>query len=277
MSELGPEFDAQAATVCGLYLGPPEGALVVSIDEKTGIQAKAPTRPDLQARPGKPARREYEYPRNGTQNLFAALRVHSGEVSAMPSKTRNRYDLLRFLDQLETEIPDAQQVIAITDNLSTRTEVEQWLNDHPHWQFVLERFNSSTGQTLNGWSRSRDSLADKRRGAPEGTRTAIRSLRVRELSEDRRVGLLEMLSGRGACGALGLCSDVDLWCDAELCQERRRVEVALEGADLAVSDFIDVAEVDRYRASRRRDFASGRAERPGLCSSAGVLHHDVVA
>jgi hypothetical protein len=47
------------------------------------------------------------YVRNGTQNLFAALRVHSGEVSAMPAKTRNRFDLLRFLDQLETEIPPA--------------------------------------------------------------------------------------------------------------------------------------------------------------------------
>src|SRR5439155_3758925 len=71
MSELGPHFDAQAAEVCGLYLDPPAGTLVVSIDEKTGIQAKAATRPDVQARPGKPARREHEYVRNGTQNLFA--------------------------------------------------------------------------------------------------------------------------------------------------------------------------------------------------------------
>ena len=70
MSELGPDFDAQAAEVCGLYIDPPEGTLVVSIDEKTGIQAKAPTRPDVQARPGKPGRREHEYTRNGTQNLL---------------------------------------------------------------------------------------------------------------------------------------------------------------------------------------------------------------
>jgi transposase len=139
MSDLGPEFDAQAATVCGLYLDPPEGTLVVSLDEKTGIQAKAPTRADVQARPGRPARREHEYRRNGTQNLFAALRVHSGEVSAMPSKTRNRYDLLRFLDQLEQEIPAEEQVIAISDNLSTRTtqEVSDWLAQHPRWRFVF--------------------------------------------------------------------------------------------------------------------------------------------
>jgi len=139
MSELGPDFDAKAAEVCGLYLDPPEGTLVVSIDEKTGIQAKAPTRPDVQAAPRRPARREHEYVRNGTQNLFACLRVHSGEVSAMPAKTRTRFDLLRFLDQLEAEIPAGRQVIAITDNLSTRTtaEVEQWLAEHPRWRFVF--------------------------------------------------------------------------------------------------------------------------------------------
>jgi hypothetical protein len=139
MSELGPDVDAQAATVCGLHLDPPEGTLVVSIDEKTGIRAKTPTRPDAQAQPGKPARREHEYRSNGTQNLFAALRVRSRAVSAMPSKTRNRFDLLRFLDQLEQEIPAGQQVIAITDNLSTRTtaEVEQWLSEHPRWRFVF--------------------------------------------------------------------------------------------------------------------------------------------
>src|SRR6266536_1207420 len=138
-SEVGSDFDAQAAEVCGLYLDPPAGTLVVSIDEKTGIQAKAPTRPDVKARPGRPSRREYESTRNGTQNLFAALRVHTGEVSAMPAKTRNRFDLLRFLDQLEAEIPAGRQVIAISDNLSTRTttEVSDWLADHPRWRFVF--------------------------------------------------------------------------------------------------------------------------------------------
>ena len=139
MSELGPGFDAQAAVVCGLYLHPPEGAIVVSIDEKTAIQAKAPTRADRQPRPGRPARREHEYRRNGTQDLFACLRVHTGEVSAMPSNRHTRFDLLRFLEQLETEIPPGQEVIAISDNLSTRTtqEVEDWLADHPRWRFLF--------------------------------------------------------------------------------------------------------------------------------------------
>jgi len=145
MSEFTDDFDERAAEVCGLYLDPPENALVVSIDEKTGVQAKRPTKPDRASRPAKPARREHEYKRNGTQNLFAALQVHSGEVAAMPADTRNRYDLIAFLDLIEQGIPKGRQVIAITDNLSTRTtqEVEEWLDDHPHWSFCFTPTHAS--------------------------------------------------------------------------------------------------------------------------------------
>ena len=95
--------------VCGLYVDPPENVLVVSIDEKTGIQAKAPVKPDRPPAPGRPARREHEYTRNGTQCLFAALKVHCGDVLAMASKTRNRWDLIRFLDQLDDRDPDRRR------------------------------------------------------------------------------------------------------------------------------------------------------------------------
>jgi transposase len=134
-----PEFEERLGEICGLYIDPPENVLVVSIDEKTGIQAKAPTKPDRPPRPGKPARREHEYTRNGTQCLFACLNVQEGDVLGMSSKTRNRWDLMRFLDHLDTEIPviAGQKIVAITDNLSTRgtDEVEQWLTDHPRWSF----------------------------------------------------------------------------------------------------------------------------------------------
>jgi len=134
-----PEFEQRLGEICGLYIDPPENVLVVSIDEKTGIQAKAPTKPDRPPQPGKPARREHEYTRNGTQCLFACLNVHEGDVLGMPSKTRNRWDLIRFLDHLDGEIPlvEGQKIVAITDNLSTRgtEEVEQWLTDHPRWSF----------------------------------------------------------------------------------------------------------------------------------------------
>jgi transposase len=130
-----PEFEERCGEICGLYVNPPENVLVVSIDEKTGIQAKAPTKPDRPPAPGRPARREHEYTRNGTQCLFAALKVHEGDVLAMPSKTRNRFDLIRFLDLVDAEIPVVadQRIVAITDNLSTRgtQEVNDWLEAHP--------------------------------------------------------------------------------------------------------------------------------------------------
>ncbi len=139
MSELGPEFDAQAAEVCGLYVDPPTNAIVVSVDEKTSIAAREPARPDTRPQPGRTARRDSEYLRNGTQNLFAALQVHSGAVSGMTAPTRNQFDFIAFLDQLESEIPADQQVIAVLDNLSThKTQaVKAWLDAHPRWQFVF--------------------------------------------------------------------------------------------------------------------------------------------
>ena len=142
-----PEFEQRMGEVCGLYVDPPENVLVVSIDEKTGIQAKAPTKPDQPPQPGKPARREHEYKRNGTQCLFACLNVQAGDVLAMASKTRNQFDLIRFLDHLDTEIPvvEGQQIVAITDNLSTRgTEnVQQWLEAHPRWRFQFTPTHAS--------------------------------------------------------------------------------------------------------------------------------------
>ena len=133
------EFEARASDICGLYVDPPENVLVLSIDEKTGIQAKSPVRPDEPPGPGRPARREHEYTRNGTQCLFAALQVHHGNVLGMASKTRDRFDLIRFLDQLDEKLPvlAGQRIVAITDNLSTRgtQQVQDWLQAHPRWSF----------------------------------------------------------------------------------------------------------------------------------------------
>ncbi len=120
---------------------------MISIDEKTSIQAKAPVKPDTPPEPGQPARREGEYERNGTQCLFGALKVHQGDVLGMASKTRNRFDLIRFLDHLDAEIPEVegQDIVAITDNLSTRgtQEVCEWLEAHPRWSFQFTPTHAS--------------------------------------------------------------------------------------------------------------------------------------
>lgn len=142
-----PQFEQRLKEVCGLYVDPPENVLVVSIDEKTGIQAKAPTKPDTSAAPGKPPRREHEYTRNGTQCLFACLKIKEGDVLGMPSKTRNRYDLIRFLNRCDHEIPvvEGQQIVAVSDNLSTRRteEVQEWLQEHPRWSFQFTPTHAS--------------------------------------------------------------------------------------------------------------------------------------
>lgn len=137
-----PHFEERCSEVCGLYLNPPENALVLSLDEKTSIQARGLARPDTLPVPGKSksARRDYEYTRNGTMNLFAALRVHTGETHAMTCPTRNSQDLIRFLDEIDDTVPPAKgrQIIAIMDNLSTHKskETKAWLKTHPHWRFV---------------------------------------------------------------------------------------------------------------------------------------------
>lgn len=146
MSELTPEFFERAGVICGLYVDPPENALVVSIDEKTSIQAKGLTRPDTQAGPGKAGRRDHEYKRNGTQNLFACLEVHSGAITAQTAKTRNTVDFIGFLDYTDEHLPDGtERVIAIVDNLNTHAnhEIDVWLTDHPHWEFVYTPTHAS--------------------------------------------------------------------------------------------------------------------------------------
>jgi len=142
-----PQFEERLSEICGLYVDPPENVLVVSLDEKTGIQAKSPVKPDQPPQPGKPARRAHEYKRNGTQCLFACLNVKQGGILGMPSKTRNRFDLIRFLDLCDEEIPvlEGQQIVAVSDNLSTRgtEEVQQWLKDHPRWSFQFTPTHAS--------------------------------------------------------------------------------------------------------------------------------------
>jgi transposase len=137
LTSLDPQFDTKQADVCGLYLAPPENAIVVSLDEKTSIQARQPIRKELPMLPGKPARREFEYKRHGVQALLAALLVHTGEVIGNVYDRNTRVEFLDFLDLLESQIPAGKTVHAILDNLQVHKtpEVTQWLDNHPRWTF----------------------------------------------------------------------------------------------------------------------------------------------
>lgn len=137
LTSLDPDFDTKQADVCGLYLSPPENAIVISLDEKTSIQARQPIRKELPMEPGKPARREFEYKRHGVQALLAALLVHTGEVIGAVYDRNTRVEFLEFLERLEAEIPAGKEVHAILDNLQVHktSEVKQWLEEHPRWTF----------------------------------------------------------------------------------------------------------------------------------------------
>jgi hypothetical protein len=149
LTSIDPEFETKQADVCGLYLNPPEGAIVVSLDEKTSIQAKEPIRSELPLEPGKPARREFEDKRHGTVAPLAALLVHTGEVKGEVYERNSRVEFLDFLERLEAEIPTDKRVHAILDNLQVHKtpEVAAWLEAHPRWRFHFTPRDSSRPRT----------------------------------------------------------------------------------------------------------------------------------
>jgi transposase len=133
MTSHDPDFLAKAADVCGLYLDPPEGAVVFSVDEKTGIQATSRVNPTTPAAPGRPTRQEFEYRRHGTAVLFAALDVHHGEVIPRISDSSRSANFVSFLADLDAAVPADRAVHVIADNLSTHKTpaVREFLAAHP--------------------------------------------------------------------------------------------------------------------------------------------------
>ena len=127
-----PEFETKAVDILGLYMRPPENALVLCVDEKTAIQALDRTQPTLPLRPGQAERRSFEYKRNGTTSLFAALAVHQGEIVGQCAPRHRQEEFLDFL-RLLARTYRQQELHLVVDNLSAhRTEaVGRWLWRHP--------------------------------------------------------------------------------------------------------------------------------------------------
>jgi transposase len=130
-----PEFWDRVRDVCGLYLNPPERALVLSVDEKTSIQAKERCCADQAPAPGRPRRREFEYVRHGTASLVAAMDVHSGGVLARPIERNNSTTFCAFLDAIDAEVDAGLAIHVILDNGSSHIskETKAWFAAHPRW------------------------------------------------------------------------------------------------------------------------------------------------
>jgi transposase len=133
MTSHDPEFWEKAADVCGLYLNPPENAVVWPVDEKSGMQAKSRKNPTLPAVPGKPTRREFEYVRHGTAVLFAGLNVHDGAVAGWVTDSTRSANFVDFLADLVRQTPRHLELHCIVDNLSAHGTplVEKFLDKHP--------------------------------------------------------------------------------------------------------------------------------------------------
>jgi transposase len=176
MTSRDPDFWEKAGDVCGLYLNPPDNALVWSVDEKTGIQAKSRINPTRPAIPGIAVRREFEYRRHGTAKLFAALNVHEGTVAGWVTDSTRAENFVAFLTDLVAQTPAGMQLHCIVDNLSAHgtPAVEAFLDDHPQvflhrtpthasWLNQVELWFSIMERRLirNGEFDSVDHLADR--------------------------------------------------------------------------------------------------------------------
>lgn len=130
-----PEFSEKAADIVGLYLDPPENAIVISIDEKPGMQALQRKTGYVYADNGKIVRAyKSTYKRNGTLNLFAALAIASGSALAKTTKRKTRSDFLEFMDDVVSDYQN-KDIHAILDNYCTHKRCDQWLTDHPNVHF----------------------------------------------------------------------------------------------------------------------------------------------
>src|SRR6266566_3649189 len=124
-----PQFEEKVRDIAGLYLDPPERALVLCVDEKSQIQALDRTAPILPLRPGLPERQTHDYKRYGTTTLFAAFNILNGKVIGSCLPRHRGKEFAKFLNQLEKEVPADQEVHLIMDNYSTHKSalVKRWL------------------------------------------------------------------------------------------------------------------------------------------------------
>ena len=147
-----PEAEAKIYDVVGLYLNPPTNAVVLSLDEKTQIQALSRTQPLLPLRPGLPARQTHDYRRNGLTSLYAALEVASGRVTGNCAAQHTGADFLGFMKRLARRYR-GRHLHVVLDNSSTHSTpaVQAWLAEHPEIQFHFTPKGASWLNMVEAW------------------------------------------------------------------------------------------------------------------------------
>jgi len=170
-----PKFAEKVVDVVGLYMDPPDNAVVLSVDEKTQIQALDRTQPMLQLRPGQIERRTHDYKRHGTASLYAAFDIATGKVLGRVTKKHRGKEFLEFLEQIERNVPKKLALHLVLDNSSTHAtpEVKDFLAKHPRIQMHFTPTSASWLNAVEGWF----SLLE-RRSIHRGIFTSVQELRV---------------------------------------------------------------------------------------------------
>ncbi len=148
-----PKFAEKLRDVVGLYVDPPAHAVVLSVDEKSQIQALDRTQPGLPMKPGRAGTMTHDYKRNGTTTLFAALNVLDGTVIGRNMQRHRHQEFIRFLNIVEAQVPAGKAIHAIVDNYATHkhSKVRKWLARHPRWTFHFTPTSASWLNAVEGF------------------------------------------------------------------------------------------------------------------------------
>jgi transposase len=148
-----PQFAPKVRDIVGLYVNPPDRAIVLSVDEKSQIQALDRTQPILPLRPGLPERQTHDYERHGTTTLFAALNVMEGTVIAECQPRHRHQEFLRFLDRIDESVSPRQEIHLVLDNYGTHKhpEVKKWLAARPRYHVHFTPTSSSWLNQIERW------------------------------------------------------------------------------------------------------------------------------
>jgi transposase len=148
-----PQFALKVCDIVGLYIDPPDRAIVLSVDEKSQIQALDRTQPILPLRPGLPERQTHDYERHGTTTLFAALNVMEGTVIAECQARHRHQEFLRFLDRIDESMNPGQEIHLVLDNYGTHKhpEVKKWLAARSRYRVHFTPTSSSWLNQIERW------------------------------------------------------------------------------------------------------------------------------
>ena len=173
-----PQFVAKVRDIVGLYVNPPDKAIVLSVDEKSQIQALDRTQPILPLRPGLPERQTHDYQRHGTTTLFAALDVAVGKIIGQCQPRHRHQEFLRFLEKVDAEMNPGVKVHLILDNYGTHKhpEVKKWFEGHARYDV---HFTPTSASWLNQVERWFAEITRKRirRGTFRSVRELERAIR----------------------------------------------------------------------------------------------------